>query len=437
MLRLLLTFAVQTIFLFSVCRGREMLVRDLEEELLTNYSTNVIPEKTESERIKIYASFHLIYIVSFDEREEFLTSSTWLSFTWRDVGLSWEGKPRYENVTSIYLQQKQIWKPDFILLNSIEDLKLLGTSYLGVTVKKDGTVLWEPGQTFKSICEVNIHMYPFDSQECQFWFGSWTYLNDIEGVLSYPKIGMDAFQENGKWMITGSTAKSGIVPYAYYTQPTLTFTVFLRRRRTYYIMTICIPLVILSIVNCLVHVLPADSGEKMSFCTTVLLSYLVFISFLNDSLPSTSKTVSLLAVYLIFVIGLSFLSVVNSVLVLYFWHRPATKSNESSARSKNPSKLSGEYLEDQREDENDRKYSRSYAVLTHHDSTYGSEMKSDGNIRILPGTNGIIRDLPTDVKNLDERFQQYARLLDRVLFVVSVLTTITVTVTLSTIMLLG
>ena len=66
----------------------------------------------------------------------------------------------------------------------------------------------------------------------------------------------------------------------------------------------------------------AKKEKKMAFCTTVLLSFLVFISFLNDSLPSTSTRVSLLVVYLILVIGLSFMSVVNSVVVLYFWHKP-------------------------------------------------------------------------------------------------------------------
>ena len=73
----------------------------------------------------------------------------------------------------------------------------------------------------------------------------------------------------------------------------------------------------LSILNCLVYLLPPASGEKISFCLTILLAYMVYISFISDNLPRTSKTSS----YLSLMICLSFLSVSNSVNVLLFWYR--------------------------------------------------------------------------------------------------------------------
>ena len=59
----------------------------------------------------------------------------------------------------------------------------------------------------------------------------------------------------------------------------------------------------------------------MSFSLTTLLSYMVYISCLSDNLPRTSKTISYLLVYLCLMIGLSFVSVLNSVIVLMFWYR--------------------------------------------------------------------------------------------------------------------
>ena len=397
----------------SVCCGNDILRRDLEKELLTDYNVNTVPTSSEGNKIVINASLYLLYIVDFNEREESLKSSTWLSLTWKDPNLSWDGKEKYTNITAIYLRQIQIWKPDFILLNSVEDLKLLGTDNLGVTVQKDGTVLWEPGQTFTSICEVNINMYPFDSQECNFLFGSWTYFKDIDGVLTLSEVGLKAYQENGKWEIIGSTAKCDTIN----NQQSLLFTIYIRRRRIYYLLTICIPLLILSIVNCLVHILPADSGEKMSFCTTVLLSKLVFISFLNDHLPSTSKTVSLLAVYLILVICLSFLSVVNSVIVLSLWYKSVTNDKQLFRMPCSPTKIADECLREKHgQDKNDVtscEKDEFHAVLN---KTYDECSRKKGTIK---------------------KFQQYSKILDRILFIVTVILTVGVSITFSTVMLIG
>ena len=100
--------------------------------------------------------------------------------------------------------------------------------------------------------------------------------------------------------------------------PLYIVTLTLERRAQYYTLTICVPIRILSILNCLVYLLPADSGEKKSFCLTVLLAYMVYINFLGDNLPRTSKTTSYMVVYLSSMICLCFLSVLNSVVVLFF-----------------------------------------------------------------------------------------------------------------------
>ena len=393
----------------------------LEKELMENYSTNVIPLETQDARLRINASFYLLYVVDLDEREQVLKSTTWLSLTWKDPSLSWETKPKYSNVSVIYLEQHQIWRPDFILLNSVENLKLLGSDKVGVTVKRDGTVIWEPGQTFVSLCEVNIQMYPFDSQECSFWFGSWVYFNNIEGVLKTSNIGMNAYQENGKWEVIGSYASSSLVQYDYYSQPTMKFTLKLRRRRTYYLLTICIPLVILSIANCLVHILPVESGEKMSFCTTVLLSFLVFISFLNDSLPSTSTTVSLLVVYLVLVIGLSFMSVVNSVVVLYFWHKP-------DKDDKLPGSLTAICNKQNKHKEDNSRGS---------DRTAGEEFKSalSDYSELAHPRNEESNEQHKNGESNTTKFQRQARYLDRILFIISALLTLLITITMSVVML--
>ena len=141
------------------------------------------------------------------------------------------------------------------------------------------------------------------------------------------EIVLDGFEENGEWKIISSTVENSILQFDGYCLPELTVTLTLRRRRMYYVLTICVPILVLSVLNYLVYLLPPASGEKISFCLTILLAYMLYISFLTDNLPRSSQTTSYLVLYLILMICLSCLSVLISVVVVLFWH----KSNASFA----------------------------------------------------------------------------------------------------------
>ena len=47
-----------------------------------------------------------------------------------------------------------------------------------------------------------------------------------------------------------------------------------------------------------VFALPIESGEKMGFSLTVLLSYVVFLTWVTDNLPPVSTDISVLREYL-------------------------------------------------------------------------------------------------------------------------------------------
>jgi len=42
-------------------------------------------------------------------------------------------------------------------------------------VQSDGSVMWIPPAIFMSTCQIDITNFPFDIQECNLKFGSWTY----------------------------------------------------------------------------------------------------------------------------------------------------------------------------------------------------------------------------------------------------------------------
>ena len=294
---------------------------DLQASLLRQYDIDVVP-RTNSEIINVNISFSLMAFLRFDETEETLITAAWLSIRWNDCLLKWDKHPKYGNITEIFLQQKKIWKPDFRLFNTVETYKNLGSDDLLIKVQSNGNVIWEPGHRFKTSCSLNINLYPFDIQKCSLIFSTWMHVGTVVSIFSLSdEISFDDFEENGEWQLISSRAESILLPGIGYDLPRFIVTLTLQRRTLYYALTICVPIIVLSVLNCLVYLLPPDSGEKISFCLTILLAYMVYISFLTDNLPRTSKTTSYLVVYLSLMICLSFLSVLNSVIVLLFWHK--------------------------------------------------------------------------------------------------------------------
>ena len=72
-------------------------------------------------------------------------------------------------------------------------------------------------------------------------------------------------------------------------------------------------MVMLVVLN---FIIPPDSGERISFCITILLSMSVYLLILANSLPETSDDVAMLGVYYMVTIVLVAFSLVGTVVVL-------------------------------------------------------------------------------------------------------------------------
>ena len=63
----------------------------------------------------------------------------------------------------------------------------------------------------------------------------------------------------------------------------------------YVIINIILPILFLNQLNVLVFMLPAESGERVSYSLTVLLSIAVFMTIVGDTLPRTSEPTPLIS----------------------------------------------------------------------------------------------------------------------------------------------
>ena len=80
----------------------------------------------------------------------------------------------FANISVINVPVTKVWRPDVLMYNSADE-KFDATFPTNAVVESSGQVTWIPPGMFKSTCNINIQWFPFDDQQCELKFGSWTY----------------------------------------------------------------------------------------------------------------------------------------------------------------------------------------------------------------------------------------------------------------------
>lgn len=110
------------------------------------------------------------------------------------------------------------------------------------------------------------------------------------------------------------------------------FEIKIKRRPEFSILNTCIPIICLGILNACVFLIPPESGERVSFAITVLLSFAVFMTIFSSILPKNSDPVPILSYILMFMMIESGIIVVLTIIGLRIFYR----RNDSECPSKTP-----------------------------------------------------------------------------------------------------
>ncbi|XP_053388667.1 neuronal acetylcholine receptor subunit alpha-9-like, partial [Mercenaria mercenaria] len=181
------------------------------------------------------------------------------------------------------------------IINDDSDLSSVN-AYLG----NDGFVIWLAPANFMAQCTINIQYYPFDSQTCYFVVSSWLFLEShLELGGSAASINMDLYEENGEWDLTASKVENITRTLLGHPLPAVKFTTFLTRKYSYYLMNMLLPVIVLAVMAPFVFMLPIESGEKIGYGLTILLSLSVVMTLVSQSIPPTSTHICVLSVYLL------------------------------------------------------------------------------------------------------------------------------------------
>jgi hypothetical protein len=141
-------------------------------------------------------------------------------------------------------------------------------------------------QSFEVICDADVTYYPFEKQYCALKFVAYT---TGEGWLNItfpsPKVLLTKYEESGLWKIEDTTNYCYIEDGSTY----VVVGMHLKRRSTYYIASLILPMTVVAILQAFVFLLPYDAGERVGFSVTILLTSVVFLTIIQEKLPEASE----------------------------------------------------------------------------------------------------------------------------------------------------
>lgn len=140
-------------------------------------------------------------------------------------------------------------------------------------------------------------------------------LNWYEGQ---EKVDLSDYVNSGTWNIMSCP---GVYNYTYddvegHHKAQITFKLQLRRKTLFYTVNLIIPCVLISFLSVSVFYLPADAGEKMTMCISILLALIVFLLLVSKILPPTSVKIPLIAKYLLFTFIMNIITILITVIII-------------------------------------------------------------------------------------------------------------------------
>jgi nicotinic acetylcholine receptor len=283
------------------------------------YNPLIRPVSNLTEMVTVKFGLAMIQLINVDEKNQIMKSNVWLRMLWNDYQLQWE-PTEFGGINVIRILPEKVWKPDIVLFNNA-DGKYEVSYKPNVVIFSHGEVLWIPPAIYKSSCTIDVTYFPFDEQECQMKFGSWTFNGDqvvLDWYEGQEKVDLSDYVNSGTWDIIscpGVYDRWRDKTEGHY-RAQITFKLRIRRKTLFYTVNLIIPCVLISFLSVCVFYLPADAGEKMTMCISILLALVVFLLLVSKILPPTSLTIPLIAKYLLFTFIMNIVTILITVIII-------------------------------------------------------------------------------------------------------------------------
>ncbi|XP_046578324.1 neuronal acetylcholine receptor subunit alpha-3-like [Haliotis rubra] len=302
----------------------------LRHHLFTNYTPDVRPLLNQSHPLVVDVNFQFMRIHHIDNTQKEFSIRGMLYLTWKDYFLMWKSAD-FGDLRHYHPKQGEIWTPSILNEDGVGNQDVMETTTRRVLYKNGSVVVRVPGY-FSTFCNFDMTNFPFDSQTCNIRLNALDYFAE---ELTFRPVSKQVTTignyKDAEWTVDWAMLTSdqiNIAPHRY-SRISVMFKVV--RKPLFAILNIVIPIVTISILSMMVFLVPVESGEKLSFSLSALLSLAVFMSFITEQIPASSEKPPLLVIYLTSMVLLNAMSVASTVLVLLCHYRGSVAKEINAA----------------------------------------------------------------------------------------------------------
>ena len=249
-----------------------------------------------SDNLKIPVEVRVIIasVLNIDDVQQTMTSSVYMSVSWKDPTLSWNIS-EYDGVERLIMPVEAVWTPHVYIANSIDKKKAF--TYTDIVVAySNGTVYGFFDYIVVTYCDMDLQKYPYDTQQCPLIINELTFPYILNITLNFAEDTSlaSALSYSSSWDLLAQRISTSHI----YGSDVMSLSCQVRRKTTFYTVCLVVPMAMTSIMNTLVFLVPLQSGEKISFLVSIFVSTSVFTSFFTTVMPrgldGVPKTMKLL-----------------------------------------------------------------------------------------------------------------------------------------------
>uniref|UniRef100_H2Z910 Neurotransmitter-gated ion-channel ligand-binding domain-containing protein n=1 Tax=Ciona savignyi TaxID=51511 RepID=H2Z910_CIOSA len=183
------------------------LVKKLYYDLFVRggYDKAVRPVKNHTDQVQVYIDFTYQQVLNLNEKNQVLKSLIRMRMYWIDQFLSWKPSD-YEGLTTLTVTALDVWIPDVVVMQEI-GVQDYSPRIPFITITYAGFVSLLQPMAYETSCGVNIALFPFDVQDCEFVFLAWTFPStkvDVVAKRNEEELNLDVssyFITSGEWIL--------------------------------------------------------------------------------------------------------------------------------------------------------------------------------------------------------------------------------------------
>jgi len=264
--------------------------------IFKDYNKRLLPVVNIGDVADIALSTELISINDFNGLTGELSVTILFSLKWTEERIYWTPLD-YGNLSSFLVSPEELWYPQLFLRQSSDRITDVCNTSIMMRLFSDGTVTWTPGNVLKSTCSMDVTFFPFDKQLCELTLGSFSYTVTESTLYSTEEIiGLSFFFKNSQWELSSATIQN----VTYGSTSFIHIQLSLIRRSQFFVVYIIVPIIVLGVLNSMVFVMPASSGERTSVAITTFLAFVVYMELINGIVPENSEPMAYIYYFLNF-----------------------------------------------------------------------------------------------------------------------------------------